>query len=103
MVDVFGQSIVDADGKLGATVWSPTPDVSLIEPRGNEQGWEQISSVFYVKTIGEMFTKRLLKVVRDTRGLASALACLRRLRRRTLTQDRPMQRRKQSCAVVEIG
>jgi hypothetical protein len=51
MVDVYVQSIVDADAKLGATVWSPTPDVSFIEPRGNEQGWEQISSVFYVRTV----------------------------------------------------
>jgi ketosteroid isomerase-like protein len=63
MVDVYVQSIVDADVKLGATEWSPTPDVSFIEPRGNEQGWEQISSVFYVKTMGEMFTKRLSKLV----------------------------------------
>ena len=62
MVDVYVQSIVDADATLGATVWSPTPDVSFIEPRGNEQGWEQISSVFYVKTMGEMFTKRHAKI-----------------------------------------
>jgi hypothetical protein len=34
MVEVYVQSIVDADAKLGATVWSPTPDVSFIEPRG---------------------------------------------------------------------
>jgi hypothetical protein len=60
MVDVYVQSVVDADAKLGATVWSRTPDMSFIEPPGNEQGWEQISSVFYVKTMGEMFTKRLL-------------------------------------------
>jgi ketosteroid isomerase-like protein len=66
MVDVYVQSIVDADANLGDTVWCPTPDVSSIEPRGSEQGWEQISSVFYVKTMGEMFTKRLLKVVGDT-------------------------------------
>ena len=31
MVDVYVQSIVDADAKLGATVWSPTSDVSFIE------------------------------------------------------------------------
>jgi hypothetical protein len=40
MVDTYVQSIVDADVRLGATVWSPTPDVSFIEPRGTEQGWE---------------------------------------------------------------
>lgn len=40
MVDVYVQSIVDADAKIGATV--------------------------YVKTMGEMFTKRWLKLVGDT-------------------------------------
>jgi uncharacterized protein DUF4440 len=63
LVDTYVQSIVDADTKLGATVWSPTPDVSFIEPRGNEQGWDQIAAVFYRKTMGETFTKRTLKVV----------------------------------------
>jgi hypothetical protein len=63
LVHTYVQSIVDADTKLGATVWSPTPDVSFIEPRGNEQGWEQIAAVFYGKTMGETFTKRTLKLV----------------------------------------
>jgi hypothetical protein len=65
LVHTYVQSIVNADTKLGATVWSPTPDVSFIEPRGNEQGWEQIAAVFYGKTMGETFTKRTLKLVGD--------------------------------------
>jgi len=65
MVDTYVQSIVDADVKLGATVWSPTPDVSFIEPRGSEKGWEQIAAVFYGKTMGETFTKRTLRIVGD--------------------------------------
>ena len=56
---------MNADTKIGATVWSPTPDVSFIEPRGCEKGWDQIAEVFYVKTMGELFTKRTLKVVGD--------------------------------------
>jgi ketosteroid isomerase-like protein len=65
LVDIYVQSIIGADLKLGATVWSPTSDVSFIEPRGNEQGWDQIADVFYTKTMGGMFTKRTLKVVGD--------------------------------------
>lgn len=65
LVDTYIQSIVNADTKLGATVWSTTPDVSFIEPRGSEKGWDQIAEVFYGKTMGEMFTKRTLKVVGD--------------------------------------
>ncbi len=36
LLDTYVQSMEDADTKLGATVWSATPDVSLIEPRGTE-------------------------------------------------------------------
>jgi hypothetical protein len=63
LVGTYVQSIIDADAKLGASVWSPTPDVSFIEPRGSEQGWAHIATEFYGKTMGEMFTKRTLKVV----------------------------------------
>ena len=57
------QSIDDADIKLGATVWSPTPDVSFIEPLGHERGWDEIASVVYGKLMGQTFTKRTLKTV----------------------------------------
>lgn len=63
LIGTYVQSIVDADAKLGASVWSPTADVSFIEPRGSEQGWAQIATEFYAKTMGEMFTKRALKIV----------------------------------------
>jgi len=33
-VDRYMMSIDEADTKLGATVWSPTPDVTFIEPTG---------------------------------------------------------------------
>ena len=59
------QSIDDADTKLGATVWSPTPDVTFIEPLGHEHGWDEIASVVYGKLMGQTFTKRTLKPVSD--------------------------------------
>lgn len=33
-VDRYMMSIDEADTKIGATVWSPTPDVTFIEPTG---------------------------------------------------------------------
>ena len=65
MVDRYMQSIDDADPKLGATVWSPTPDVSFINPLGHERGWDEIASEVYGKLMGQTFTKRTLKNAGD--------------------------------------
>jgi hypothetical protein len=61
----YMQSIDDADPKLGATVWSPTSDVSFINPLGHERGWDEIASEVYGKLMGQSFTKRTLKNVGD--------------------------------------
>ncbi len=50
------QSIDDADPKLGAEVWSTTPDVSFIDPLGHEHGWDEIASVVYGKLMGQTFS-----------------------------------------------
>jgi hypothetical protein len=65
MVDRYMQSIDAADPKLGATVWSPTPDVTFINPLGHEHGWDEISSEVYGKLMGQTFTRRTLKNVGD--------------------------------------
>jgi ketosteroid isomerase-like protein len=65
LVDRYMQSIDDADTTLGATVWSPTPDVTFINPLGHERGWDEIASVVYGKLMGQTFTKRTLKNVGD--------------------------------------
>ena len=64
-IDVYLQSVDDADAKLGASVWSPTPDVTFIEPLGHERGWNEIAEVVYGKLMGETFTKRSLRIVSD--------------------------------------
>jgi ketosteroid isomerase-like protein len=65
LVDRYMQSIDDANPKLGATVWSPTPDVSFINPLGHEVGWDRIVSEVYTKLMGQTFSKRTLKNVGD--------------------------------------
>ena len=64
-VDRYMMSIDEADTKIGATVWSPTPDVTFIEPTGHERGWDQIADVVYGKLMGQTFLKRTLKNVSD--------------------------------------
>jgi len=64
-VDRYMMSIDEADTKLGATVWSPTPDVTFIEPTGHERGWDQIADVVYGKLMGQTFSRRSMKNVSD--------------------------------------
>jgi ketosteroid isomerase-like protein len=64
-VDRYMESVNAADPKLGAMVWSPTPDVTFIEPTGHERGWDQIADVVYRELMGETFSKRTLKNVSD--------------------------------------
>jgi ketosteroid isomerase-like protein len=64
-VDRYMQAVDAADRKLAATVWSPTPDVTFIEPTGHERGWDQIADVVYGKLMGQTFSKRSLKNVSD--------------------------------------
>ena len=61
-IDTYMQSIDNADAALGATVWSPTPEVTFINPLGHERGWDEIAAVVYGKLMGQTFTKRALKV-----------------------------------------
>jgi hypothetical protein len=69
MVDVYLQSIVDADAKLGATVWSPTPDMSFIEPRGNEQvvlGHQAQNDICIARNVPGIWSERYLSSWRMT-------------------------------------
>lgn len=62
LVGLYVQSIDAADPTLGATVWDTSPEVTLIEPRGQERGWAEIVNVFYRKTMGAVFSNRTLTV-----------------------------------------
>ena len=59
-VDKYVQSIDAADITLAADVWLPSPDVSFINPRGQQNGWEAIQENFYGKGMGVTFSDRKL-------------------------------------------
>jgi ketosteroid isomerase-like protein len=48
------------DLRLASQVWLNSPDVSLIFPRGEERGWEQVKRNFYEGTMGALFSERKL-------------------------------------------
>lgn len=58
----YAHSINAADTVEAATVWRTSPDVSFIEPRGTEMGWQQVKNNFYAQVMGQTFTKRQLHI-----------------------------------------
>ena len=48
------------DIRLASHVWSTSPDVSLIYPLGEENGWEQVKQNFYENTMESLFSERRL-------------------------------------------
>jgi len=63
LVAKYAHSIDTADAALGGEVWSTTPDVTFIHPRGHEHGWEEIQRNIY-GFFGRTFSERKL-VPRD--------------------------------------
>lgn len=62
VVDRYVVSIDTADSALARQVWSDRGDISFLHPLGHEQGWEQIKSNFYQKTMADLFTARTLTI-----------------------------------------
>jgi|WetSurSiteA1Bulk_404760.scaffolds.fasta_scaffold00802_13 hypothetical protein len=58
LVSQYVQSIDQADTVLGSKVWSHTDEVSFINPRGNEYGWDGVKNIY--KFFGDNFAARKL-------------------------------------------
>ncbi len=64
-IATYLRSIDDADTKLASEVWSNSPDVSFIHPRGHERGWAEVKKNSYEGTMAVPFSERRLNVVGD--------------------------------------
>ncbi|TWU39012.1 Calcium/calmodulin dependent protein kinase II Association [Novipirellula aureliae] len=62
LIDRYAKSIDTADIDLATKVWQTSDDVSFIQPRGHQHGWDEIRINFYEKTMGANFSKRSLKI-----------------------------------------
>jgi ketosteroid isomerase-like protein len=61
-VDEYAATVGDLDMERISRVWSTTPEVSFIQPRGEQHGWGEISQVFYGQVMGQNFTRRELQI-----------------------------------------
>ena len=62
LIAKYTKSIDDADTALGSEIWSDSPDVSFIHPRGEAHGWDEIKRSVYEDLMGGLFSQRDLQV-----------------------------------------
>jgi ketosteroid isomerase-like protein len=60
LIAKYAKSIDDADTALAATIWSSSPQVSFIHPRGHERGWKAVKENVYENLMGKTFSERKL-------------------------------------------
>ncbi len=60
-IQKYKQAIDNADTLLASSIWAHTPEVSFIQPRGHQHGWQEINDGIY-KFFGETFSKRSLNI-----------------------------------------
>ena len=58
LVSLYTQSIDQADTILASKIWSPTAEISFINPRGTEYGWNGIKNIY--KMFHDNFSARKL-------------------------------------------
>ena len=61
LVDDYAASVNELDMDLAASIWSRTDDVTFIQPRGHQRGWDQVKNNFYLGAMNN-FSQRDLKV-----------------------------------------
>ena len=58
----YARSVEMADPELAGEIWLHGHEVSLIHPRGHERGWNAVRDNFFVRSMGERFSRRRLTV-----------------------------------------
>ncbi|HTQ66521.1 MAG TPA: nuclear transport factor 2 family protein [Puia sp.] len=64
LIEKYAESINNADTVLGSKLFSHSPEVSFIQPRGHQHGWNEIRHQIY-DFFGETFSKRKLNIVSE--------------------------------------
>jgi ketosteroid isomerase-like protein len=62
LISLYAISIDQADTALASQIWSHSPDVSFIDPRGQAHGLNEVEENFYCRTMGDNFSKRKLEI-----------------------------------------
>lgn len=61
LVDKYADSVNRLDLTLATSIWSQSAEVTFIQPRGHQKGWDQVRNNFYLGAMNN-FSQRDLKV-----------------------------------------
>jgi ketosteroid isomerase-like protein len=64
LIAKYAESIDNGDSVLGSKLFSHSPEVSFIQPRGHQHGWSEISSEIY-DFFAKTFAKRTLNIFKE--------------------------------------
>ncbi|WP_294176413.1 AtzH-like domain-containing protein [uncultured Selenomonas sp.] len=72
-VDLYKKTLNDANTALADSIWQSGPKTSMVHPRGEDVGWENIRQHFYIDRLQKLYTERHfefrdleIEVYRDT-------------------------------------
>ena len=72
-VDLYKKTLNDANTALADSIWQSGPKTSMVHPRGDDIGWENIRQHFYIDRLQKLYTERHfefrdleIEVYRDT-------------------------------------
>ncbi len=63
-IEAYAKSIDNADTVLAYPIWAHTPEISFIQPRGHQHGWNEIKSGIY-DFFATVFSKRTLTIYNE--------------------------------------
>jgi len=61
LIEDYANSVDRLDRELAKSIWSQTEDISFIQPRGHQKGFEEVWKTFYLRAMGA-FSKRELRI-----------------------------------------
>lgn len=62
LVGFYVKSVIHADVHLAASIWLNDPKTSMIHPRGEDIGWENIRQHFYLDRLQKLYTERSFEI-----------------------------------------
>ena len=57
-VNLYRKTLNDANLPLAESIWQPGPKTSMVHPRGEDVGWENIRQHFYIDRLQNLYTER---------------------------------------------
>jgi len=60
VLDNYVVAVDTLDMSVAKSIWSMREDVSFIQPRGHQKGWEDIRDSFYGKAMGSFSVRKLM-------------------------------------------